>query len=76
MEPINAKKAKNITCSKYADIKFEEYNEQIFEAINNGRNAIITNTLSKEIAITIADYYRALEYEVEILRNNCVAIGW
>lgn len=56
--------------------KTQEYDNMILETANNGDRVINTGILTRKMQVAIAEYYEDLGYDVAILGNNMVTIGW
>lgn len=61
---------------KNLNVKTKEYDNLILETANNGDRVINTGILTKKMQSAIAEYYSDLGYDVAILGNNMVTIGW
>ena len=61
---------------KNLNVKTKEYDNLILETANNGDRVVNTGILPKKMQSAIAEYYSDLGYDVAILGNNMVTIGW
>ena len=76
---MTATEARELTDSinmKNLNTKIKEYDNMIAETANNGERIINTPVLTKKMQIGITEYYRDLGYDVAILGNGMVSIGW
>lgn len=76
---MTATEARELTDSinmKNLNSKIKEYDNIIAETANNGDRIINTPILNKKMQIGITEYYEDLGYDVAILGNGMVSIGW
>jgi excinuclease UvrABC helicase subunit UvrB len=76
---MTATEARELTDSinmKNLNAKIKDYDELITETANAGDRVINTSILTKKMQTGITEYYENLGYDVAILGNNMVTIGW
>lgn len=61
---------------KNLNTKIKEYDDMIIETAGDGERVINTGILTKKMQSAVAEYYTNLGYDVAILGNNMVTIGW
>lgn len=61
---------------KNLNTKIKEYDDMIIETASDGERVINTGILTKKMQSAVAEYYTNLGYDVAILGNNMVTIGW